>query len=252
MRRGFFRSRRCGRRWRIISSSWLRAIRLLPQSGRGGFAMSAIPGIVAINTFREAVRDRVLYNLIVFALMMMGASVLVGEISIGISRLVIINLGLSAISIFGLVMAIFIGVGLVYKEMEKRTLYSLLAKPVRRWEFLVGKFGGLVLTLTVNTLLHDVGPGRSALLRKPRIPPRRRDDSNGHLFHRTGAGAGDRAGSLFLMLFKPHAFHAVHAGNLCGRVFLQRYSRDRHGHAKPRDADGRSRHQLFAAELSQF
>ncbi len=119
--------------------------------------MSAIPGVVAINTFREAVRDRVMYNLILFALMMMGAAILVGEISIGISRLVIINLGLSAISIFGLVMAIFIGVGLVYKEMEKRTLYSLLAKPVRRWEFLVGKFGGLLLTLTVNTLLMTLG-----------------------------------------------------------------------------------------------
>jgi ABC-type transport system involved in multi-copper enzyme maturation permease subunit len=119
--------------------------------------MSAIAGVVAINTFREAVRDRVMYNLILFALMMMGAAILVGEISIGISRLVIINLGLSAISIFGLVMAIFIGVGLVYKEMEKRTLYSLLAKPVRRWEFLVGKFGGLLLTLTVNTLLMMLG-----------------------------------------------------------------------------------------------
>jgi ABC-type transport system involved in multi-copper enzyme maturation permease subunit len=119
--------------------------------------MSAIAGIVAINTFREAVRDRVLYNLIVFALMMIGASILVGEISIGIDRLVIINLGLSAISIFGLVMAIFIGVGLVYKEMEKRTLYSMLAKPVRRWEFLVGKFGGLLLTLVVNTWFMTLG-----------------------------------------------------------------------------------------------
>src|ERR1700693_1808442 len=119
--------------------------------------MSSVPGIVAVNTFREAVRDRVLYNLIVFALMMIGASVLVGEISIGISRLVIINLGLSAISIFGLVMAVFIGVGLVYKEMEKRTLYSLLAKPVRRWEFLIGKFGGLLLTLVVNTAFMTLG-----------------------------------------------------------------------------------------------
>jgi ABC-type transport system involved in multi-copper enzyme maturation permease subunit len=119
--------------------------------------MSAIPGVVAINTFREAVRDRVLYNLIFFALMMIGASILVGEISIGISRLVIINLALSAISIFGLVMAIFIGVGLVYKEIEKRTLYTLLSKPVQRWEFLVGKFGGLLLTLTVNTALMTLG-----------------------------------------------------------------------------------------------
>lgn len=118
--------------------------------------MSTIPG-VAVNTFREAVRDRVLYNLIFFALMMIGASILVGEISIGISRLVIINLGLSAISIFGLVMAIFIGVGLVHKEIEKRTLYTLLSKPVRRWEFLVGKFGGLLLTLTLNTALMTLG-----------------------------------------------------------------------------------------------
>jgi ABC-type transport system involved in multi-copper enzyme maturation permease subunit len=119
--------------------------------------MSAMPGVVAINTFREAVRDRVLYNLVFFALMMIGAAILVGEISIGIERLVIINLGLSAMSIFGLVMAIFIGVGLVYKEIEKRTLYSLLSKPIRRWEFLVGKYAGLLLTLAVNTSLMTLG-----------------------------------------------------------------------------------------------
>jgi ABC-type transport system involved in multi-copper enzyme maturation permease subunit len=119
--------------------------------------MSGQPGVVAINTFREAVRDRVLYNLIFFALMMIGAAIIVGGISIGIERLVIINLGLSAISIFGLIMAVFIGVGLVYKEMEKRTLYTLLAKPIRRGEFLVGKYGGLLLTLAVNTSLMTLG-----------------------------------------------------------------------------------------------
>jgi ABC-type transport system involved in multi-copper enzyme maturation permease subunit len=119
--------------------------------------MNFVPSTVAVNTFREAVRDRVLYNLVFFALMMIGAAILVGQISIGISRLVIVNLGLSAISIFGLVMAIFIGVGLVYKEIEKRTLYSLLAKPVRRWQFLVGKYAGLLLTLLVNTTLMTAG-----------------------------------------------------------------------------------------------
>jgi ABC-type transport system involved in multi-copper enzyme maturation permease subunit len=113
--------------------------------------------VVAINTFREAVRDRVLYNLIFFALLMMAAAVLVGEISIGIEHLVIINLGLTAISIFGIVMAVFIGVGLVYKELDKRTLYALLSKPIRRWEFLVGKYAGLLLTLAVNTALMTVG-----------------------------------------------------------------------------------------------
>jgi Cu-processing system permease protein len=119
--------------------------------------MSSISGIVAVNTFREAVRDRVLYNLIFFALMMMGAAVIVGGVSIGIERDVIVNLGLSAISLFGIVMAIFIGVGLVYKEIEKRTLYSLLAKPVQRWQFLVGKFAGLLLTMVVNTALMTLG-----------------------------------------------------------------------------------------------
>jgi len=120
-------------------------------------ARISIPGVVAVNAFREAIRDRVLYNLIFFALMMFGAAILVGQISIGIERLVIVNLGLSAISIIGLIMATFIGVGLVYKEIEKRTLYSLLAKPVRRWEFLVGKYAGLLLTLAVNTALMTLG-----------------------------------------------------------------------------------------------
>jgi ABC-type transport system involved in multi-copper enzyme maturation permease subunit len=121
--------------------------------------MSAMPGVVAVNTFREAVRDRVLYNLVFFGLLMMGAAILVGQVSIGINRLVIINLGLSAISVIGLVMAVFIGVGLVYKEMEKRTLYSLLARPVRRWQFLAGKYAGLLLTLVVNTFFMTIGLG---------------------------------------------------------------------------------------------
>jgi ABC-type transport system involved in multi-copper enzyme maturation permease subunit len=119
--------------------------------------MSTLPGVVAVNTFREAVRDRVLYNLIFFALLMIGAAILVGQISIGIDRMVIINLGLSAISLIGLVMAVFIGVSLVSKEIEKRTLYSLLAKPIHRWEFLLGKYAGLLLTLAVNTAFMTMG-----------------------------------------------------------------------------------------------
>jgi ABC-type transport system involved in multi-copper enzyme maturation permease subunit len=114
-------------------------------------------GAVTLNTFREAVRDRVLYNLVFFALLMIAAAIIVGQVSIGIEEIVIVTLGLSAISFIGLLIAIFIGVGLVYKEMDKRTLYSLLAKPVRRWEFVLGKFLGLVLTLTVNTAAMGVG-----------------------------------------------------------------------------------------------
>jgi ABC-type transport system involved in multi-copper enzyme maturation permease subunit len=113
---------------------------------------------IAHNTFREAIRDRVLYNLILFALLIVGSSLLIGQISLEIDRIVLINLGLTAISLFGIVIAIFIGIGLVSKEIEKRTLYTVLAaRPVRRWEFITGKFLGLVMTLTVNALLMSVG-----------------------------------------------------------------------------------------------
>jgi ABC-type transport system involved in multi-copper enzyme maturation permease subunit len=112
---------------------------------------------IASNTFREAVRDRVLYNLIAFALLLSGAAILVGQISIDIEKLVVINLGLTAVSLFGVVIAIFIGIGLVSKEIEKRTLYTVLSRPVRRWEFIIGKFFGLAGTLTVNTFFMAIG-----------------------------------------------------------------------------------------------
>jgi len=104
---------------------------------------------IASNTFREAVRDRVLYNLIAFAVLLSGAAILVSQISIEIERLVVINLGLTSVSLFGVVIAIFIGIGLVSKEIDKRTLYTVLSRPVRRWEFIVGKFFGLAGTLVV-------------------------------------------------------------------------------------------------------
>ena len=112
---------------------------------------------IAANTFREAVRDRVLYNLILFALLLVAAAVLFGQISLDIERIVVINLSLTSISIFGVVIAIFIGTQLVSKEIEKKTLYTVLARPVRRWEFIIGKFFGLIETLGVNTFFMALG-----------------------------------------------------------------------------------------------
>ena len=112
---------------------------------------------IATNTFREAVRDRVLYNLIAFALLLSGAAVLVGQISIDIEKLVVINLGLTAVTLFGIVIAIFIGIGLVAKEIDKKTLYTVLSRPVARWEFIAGKFFGLAGTLVVNTTCMAIG-----------------------------------------------------------------------------------------------
>jgi len=112
---------------------------------------------IAHNTFREAVRDRVLYNLVLFVLLLTGASVFIGELSGGQERKIIVDLGLSAMLLFGVFIAIFVGVGLVYKEIERRTVYAIFAKPVGRGEFLIGKYLGLCLTLLVNVLVMGAG-----------------------------------------------------------------------------------------------
>jgi len=112
---------------------------------------------IARNTFREAVRDRVLYNLVLFVLLLTGAAVFIGELSGGQERKIIVDLGLSAMLLFGVFIAIFVGVGLVYKEIERRTVYAIFAKPVGRGEFLIGKYLGLCLTLLVNVLVMGAG-----------------------------------------------------------------------------------------------
>ena len=105
---------------------------------------------VAVNVFKESVRDKVLYNLVFFAVLLIGASFLLGQLTAGQDVKIIKDLGLAATSVFGLFIAVFIGVGLVWKEVDRRSIYSLLAKPLRRRDFILGKFLGLVLTLAVN------------------------------------------------------------------------------------------------------
>jgi ABC-type transport system involved in multi-copper enzyme maturation permease subunit len=112
---------------------------------------------IARNAFREAVRDRVLYNLVVFVLLLIAGAIFVGELSAGQEGKIIVDLGLSAILLFGVFIAIFVGVGLVYKEIERRTLYAILSKPIGRGEFLLGKYLGLGLTLFVNVAIMGVG-----------------------------------------------------------------------------------------------
>lgn len=113
--------------------------------------------LVAKNTFRESVRDRVLYNLIVFALLLIASSIVLVQISIGSEKKIIVDLGLSAMRFFGMLIAIFIGIQLVYKEIERRTIYSLLSKPLRRSHLVLGKFLGLGLTLATNSAIMLVG-----------------------------------------------------------------------------------------------
>ena len=113
-------------------------------------------GVIALNVFRESVRDKVLYNLVLFAIVLMGASYLIGQLTAGQDVKIIKDLGLAATSIFGLFIAVFIGIGLVSKEVEKRSIYSLLAKPIERYHLVVGKYLGLVLTLAVNLAVMAV------------------------------------------------------------------------------------------------
>lgn len=112
---------------------------------------------VARNAFREAVRDRVLYNLVLFVLLITGAAVFLGDLTAGFEARVIVNMGLSSALVFGAFIAIFVGVGLVSKEIEKRTVYAIFSKPVGRSEFITGKYLGLCLTLLVNVIVMGAG-----------------------------------------------------------------------------------------------
>jgi ABC-type transport system involved in multi-copper enzyme maturation permease subunit len=140
--------------------------------------------VIAVNVFRESVRDKVLYNLVFFAILLMGASYLIGQLTAGQDIKIIKDLGLAATSIFGLFIAVFIGIGLVSKEVERRSIYSLLSKPIERYQLLIGKYFGLALTLAVNlsimaAALYGVlaymawmaGPDASAAWDAPALDP---------------------------------------------------------------------------------
>jgi ABC-type transport system involved in multi-copper enzyme maturation permease subunit len=108
--------------------------------------------LVAGAVFKESVRDRVPYSMVVFAALLMAASFLISQLTAGQDLKIIKDLGLAALSIFifGLVIAVFIGIGLVSKEVERRSIFALLAKPLSREQFILGKYAGLALTLIVN------------------------------------------------------------------------------------------------------
>jgi ABC-type transport system involved in multi-copper enzyme maturation permease subunit len=109
--------------------------------------------VIALNTFREAIRDRILYLLLVFALLLMGSAQVLSLLTVGGEEKIIKDLGLASISLFGVLTAVFIGVSLVSKEIERRTIYTIVSKPIHRYEFLLGKYCGLALTLGVNTAI---------------------------------------------------------------------------------------------------
>jgi len=111
---------------------------------------------IAWNTFRETIRDRILYNLLIFTLLLIGSTVFLQNLAVGNPTQVMIDLGLAFVSVFGTLITVFVGIGLVYKEIDRRTIYTIVSKPISRHQFLLGKFMGLQITLAINLILMTV------------------------------------------------------------------------------------------------
>ncbi len=106
-------------------------------------------GVIATNVFREVIRDRILYLLALFAIAFVAIAALLPQVAAGTEHKILLDVGLATMNLLGLVVAIFVGTGLINKEIEKRTVYALIAKPVSKAEFIVGKHVGLSLVLAV-------------------------------------------------------------------------------------------------------
>lgn len=105
--------------------------------------------VIAINTYRESVRSQVIYTVLFFAAAIVLASSIFASVSVGDKIKVIKDFGLASISIFSVAFTIISGSSLLYKELNKKTIYNILSKPINRWQFILGKHLGLVLTTTM-------------------------------------------------------------------------------------------------------
>ncbi len=111
---------------------------------------------IAINAFKEVIRDKILYNLLIFTLVVIISSVLLGQLTIGQDQRVIKDIGLASMSLFGVLIATFVGTSLIHKEIRKKTIYTIISKPIYRYEFVLGKYCGLLLTMFINLAIMAV------------------------------------------------------------------------------------------------
>jgi ABC-type transport system involved in multi-copper enzyme maturation permease subunit len=112
---------------------------------------------IALNTAREAIRNRILYSILFFAVLMVAVSAVLGAASIGDQVKYMKDFSLMSISLFGVIIAIVLGVNLLHQELGRKTIFNLLSKPVARWQFIVGKFLGLFATLGVIVGVLSIG-----------------------------------------------------------------------------------------------
>jgi ABC-type transport system involved in multi-copper enzyme maturation permease subunit len=108
---------------------------------------------VARNTFREAARNKILYSLLFFALALIASALALGELSVHEERRMIRDVGLFGVDVFSVLIAIFVGVNLLYKELALKTVYTILPKPIARWEFVLGKWLGMMVTLAAQIVV---------------------------------------------------------------------------------------------------
>jgi ABC-type transport system involved in multi-copper enzyme maturation permease subunit len=105
--------------------------------------------VLAVNTFKEVVRDRILYALVMFAILLIGLSLALGQLSFAEQARISANFGLSAIHLCAVILAIFIGSNLVYKEIEKKTILTILVRPISRLQFIMGECLGLAMVIVM-------------------------------------------------------------------------------------------------------
>lgn len=118
---------------------------------------------LAVNTLREAIRNKLLYTLLFFALLLIGSASLLASLSYVERERILQDIALAAVRLFGVAIAIFVGVGLIHKEVDRRTVYTILSKPLSRAEFLLGKYLGLVLTLWLQMAIMVIAFGATSL-----------------------------------------------------------------------------------------
>jgi len=121
-------------------------------------------GVLAANTMREAIRSKMLYTLLFFAVLLIGAGVLLSSLSYVESERILQSIGLAAIRLFGAAIAIFVGIDLIHREVERRTIYTILSKPISRAEFLLGKYLGLVAAIWLQVLIMGLAFAGISLL----------------------------------------------------------------------------------------
>ena len=108
---------------------------------------------IAVNTFREAIRDRILYLFIGFAIVMVISTKLFGMLTVGDEAKIVKDIGLAAMQFFSMLIAVMMSMLLISREVDNRTVFNILSKPVRRWQFILGKYLGLVAIVAANLLL---------------------------------------------------------------------------------------------------